>query len=671
MGYFNFRQAHWPEMKFRLVLLYLNMHLSVIIVNYNVKYFLEQCLHSVQKACSQINAEIIVVDNNSTDGSRAYLELLFPAVNFIWNDSNVGFAKANNQAALLAKGTYILFLNPDILVPEDCFEKCIQFFNANNQAGALGVKMIDGSGTFLKESKRAFPSPLTSLFKLSGLASLFPHSEIFGKYHLGHLSENENHEVDVLAGAFIMIPKTVLVAVGNFDERFFMYGEDVDLSFRIQHAGYKNYYFAESCIIHFKGESTKRGSMNYVRLFYKAMSLFVKKHYSGGRAGIFIFLIQVGIITRAGFAAAGNLLKRTGIPLLDAGIILAAFWVVKYLWSYYIKQEVNYSPNVLVIAFPVFTFIYLLAAYYSGLYDKDYKQSKLIRSTIAAGLLLLSGYGLLPEDIRFSRGILLFGIILAFMMLNIMRHLLIRWQLLETCNEADEIRQTIVIAGKKEFIIITGIMQKAGMPERVLGRVNNNIEDIGSVLGDIGQLPDLVKKYQVKELIFCENGLSFKEIIVTIKELPAGVRNKFHASGSHSIVGSDSKNVSGDYVAVDKKYNITKPVNRRNKRLIDIIISLLFVISFPVHLFLQKKPGRFYKNVFTVLFRKKTWVGYAENLRELPAIRKGILTSTALPALLNELPKESLMKSDEWYATGYSAMVDLQKIRRGYRYLYY
>jgi GT2 family glycosyltransferase len=647
------------------------MHLSVIIVNYNVKYFLEQCLYSVQKACFGIDAEILVVDNHSTDGSRDYLELNFPAVNFIWNNNNVGFARANNQALLLAKGDYILFLNPDTLVPEDCFLKCLHFFETNDLCGALGISMIDGTGNFLKESKRAFPSPLTSLYKLSGLAMLFPKSSIFAKYHLGHLSETDNHEIDVLAGAFMMIPKKVLNEIGNFDERFFMYGEDVDLSFRIQHAGYKNYYFSESSIIHFKGESTKRGSMNYVRLFYKAMSLFVKKHYSGSRAGIFIFLIQLGIIARAAFATIGNLLKRIGLPVLDAGLIFSAFWIVKYLWSNYIKMEINYSPNVLIIAFPVFTFIFLVAAWYSGLYDKDYKQAKLVRSTIFAGLVLLSAYGLLPEEIRFSRGILVFGIVLAFVMLNIMRHFFIKWRLMEKSNESEERRQTIVVSGAKDFITITELMQKAGMQERVLGRINNNEYDAAPVLGDLKQLSALVKKYMVKELIFCENGLSFKEIIAIISKLPPGVRNKFHASGSHSIVGSDSKNLSGDYVAAGKNYSIAKPVNRRNKRLTDIMISILFLVSFPVHLFLQKRPIRFYKNVIEVLFRQKTWVGYAGSPQGLPLIRKGVLTSTALPAILNELPTDSLMKSDEWYATGYSAIIDLQKIRRGYSYLYY
>ncbi|KAA9042000.1 glycosyltransferase family 2 protein [Ginsengibacter hankyongi] len=287
------------------------MLLSVIIVNYNVKYFLEYCLFSVEKAMKNIEGEIFVVDNNSTDGSRDFFENNFPQVKFIWNIKNEGFAKANNMALKMASGDYILFLNPDTIVPEDCFEKCISFIQSKNNSIACGVKMIDGSGKFLKESKRAFPSPLTSLYKLSGLARFFPRSKLFSKYHLGYLDENVNHEVDVLAGAFMIIPKKILDTVGGFDESFFMYGEDIDLSYRIQKAGYKNFYFAESCIIHFKGESTKKGSLNYVKMFYKAMSVFVKKHYGGTSAGLFNFFIQVAIFFRAALSVTARFFRRS------------------------------------------------------------------------------------------------------------------------------------------------------------------------------------------------------------------------------------------------------------------------------------------------------------------------------------------------------------------------
>jgi GT2 family glycosyltransferase len=271
---------------------------------------LEQCLLSVGKALQNLNGEIIVIDNNSQDGSVDFFKDRFPEVVFKWSESNTGFAKANNQALEMAKGDYILFLNPDTILSEDCLEKSISFIRSKNDEIALGIKMLDGSGQFLKESKRSFPSPATSFYKLSGLAKLFPRSTVFSKYHLGNLNENETHEVDVLAGAFMLIPKKILNETGGFDEQFFMYGEDIDLSYRIQKAGYKNFYFAGSQIIHFKGESTKKGSLNYVKMFYNAMSLFVKKHYGGQKAALFIFCLHTAIFLRGSLSAFSTITKK-------------------------------------------------------------------------------------------------------------------------------------------------------------------------------------------------------------------------------------------------------------------------------------------------------------------------------------------------------------------------
>lgn len=274
------------------------MVLSVIIVNYNVKYFLEQCLCSVQKAIAAIDAEIIVIDNHSTDGSLEYLRPLFPSVIFLVNEKNIGFGKANNIALRQAKADFILFLNPDTIVNETCFSHCISFLKTAQNNGAAGIRMIDGSGKFLPESKRSFPSPVSSFYKLIGLASLFPSSKCFNHYALGNLDKNKTHEIDVLAGAFMIIKKEVLEKVSGFDESFFMYGEDIDLSYRIKHAGYKIFYLGETTIIHFKGESAKKQNINYVRMFYNAMDIFVSKHYSRTASFFFSLFIWFAIAMR-------------------------------------------------------------------------------------------------------------------------------------------------------------------------------------------------------------------------------------------------------------------------------------------------------------------------------------------------------------------------------------
>ena len=407
------------------------MQLSVIIVNYNVKYFLEQCLSSVVNACVNKEAEIFVVDNNSTDGSRDFFEGRFRQVNFIWCNENAGFSRANNLALKRCTGDYILFLNPDTILPEDCLDKCLAFFILQKDAGALGIHMIDGSGNFLRESKRGFPSPLTSLFKLSGLASLFHKSKTFARYYLGHLDENTTHEVDVLAGAFMLVKSNVLDITGGFDERFFMYGEDIDLSYRIKKAGFKNIYFAESTILHFKGESTQTADHRYIRLFYGAMGLFVKKHYTGGLAVIYNLVLQITIWFTAMIAGLVYMLR--GMRIKKTGIILCP--------------------------------------------------------------------------------------------------------------------PCLIIADKKGYDVVVQILQRNSLHQQITGRVSSSQLTQDGAVGNVGELPLLVNKYNAGEIIFCTNGLSVKKIISLIRHLPAGLIFRFHLAGTVSIVGSQDKGAAGECIA--------------------------------------------------------------------------------------------------------------------------
>lgn len=638
-------------------------------MNYNVKHFLEQCLCSVQKAVAGLEAEVIVIDNNSPDHSIEYLEPAFPGIMFIANKENVGFAKACNQGLKKASGKYILFLNPDTIVPEDCFRKCMDFMEAHADAGALGIKMLDGSGRFLKESKRAFPSPMTSLYKLFGLSKLFPKSKVFSKYYLGYLDENKNNEVDVLAGAFMMIKKEVLDKTGGFDEVFFMYGEDVDLSYRIQKAGYKNYYFADSSIIHFKGESTRKGSMNYVRMFYNAMSIFVRKHYSSGRAGVFNFLIHIAIWIRAALSATGQFIRRIGLPVIDAGLILLCFWLIKNVWVVWIRPETGFDQRLLWIAFPAYTGFFLLTAYYGGLYDRWYKRRELVSSMLLATVCLLAAYALLPERFRFSRGILLFGSLLAFFVISFLRWILIQAHVLSSSNGREEKANTLIIASSDEFAKVSQLMKEAGLQEKVLGRVSVNEKD-NTTIGYWKNLKKINDAVPFKEVIFCEGELPFSQIIGVFQYLPKGVHIKFHASGSRSIVGSDSKNRSGESVSVENGFNLANPYNKRIKRLIDIFISFFGLITFPFQFLIVKKPFHFFANCFSVLFAQKTWIGYAMPEKKLPYLRQGILGCNGIDATsVQQLSEESLQMLDYWYARDWEASADIKLLWRMYRRL--
>ena len=301
------------------------MDITVVIVNYRVKLFLEQTLRSVEEATQGLDAEVIVVDNNSGDDSIDFVRQRFPQVTFIENTDNVGFARANNQAVMRAAGLFTLILNPDTIISRPCIEQCIEWMRGHERCGAIGVRMVDGNGVFLPESKRAFPTPWVSFCKIFGLSALFPRSRWFARYHLRYLDDRQPHRIDILAGAFMLCRTTLLQQVGGFDEDFFMYGEDIDLPYRMVLAGYENWFLPVE-IIHYKGESTKKDSMRYVRVFYEAMLIFYRKHYP--RMGVVFYpIVKLGVLVRASMAALKRLLKW---PKRRAGGAHAAHarWVV-------------------------------------------------------------------------------------------------------------------------------------------------------------------------------------------------------------------------------------------------------------------------------------------------------------------------------------------------------
>jgi GT2 family glycosyltransferase len=269
------------------------MTVSVIIVNYNVEVFLEQCLESVRRAVSSMEAEIFVVDNASAVNPAGKLSGLYPEVVFISNDVNSGFAAANNLALPRCAGRYVLLLNPDTVIGEESLINLCSFMDAHLEAGAAGVRMLNGRGCFLPESKRGFPTPWASFCKLFGLSRLFPRQPLLAGYNLSYLPEAQTNSVDVLAGAFMLIRRSALDRVGLLDEAFFMYGEDIDLSWRIRRAGYVNYYIPQR-ILHYKGESSPHGDTRYIRSFYGAMLIFFRKYYQGS-SGFAAMLIRVAV----------------------------------------------------------------------------------------------------------------------------------------------------------------------------------------------------------------------------------------------------------------------------------------------------------------------------------------------------------------------------------------
>ncbi len=279
--------------------------LSVVIVNYNVKYYLEQCIRSVMAAQGELSMEVFVVDNNSTDQSVPYLTERFPQVRFIANEANLGFSRANNQAIRQSQGRYVLLLNPDTIVTEHTLTDCVDYLDSHREVGATAAAMYGSNGRFAWESRRGVPTPWTAFCKMVGLTALFPHSRRFGHYYMRYLNREESNYIEVISGAFFMVRREALERVGLLDETFFMYGEDIDLSYRLLQGGWRNAY-VPTPILHYKGESTQKSSFRYVHIFYEAMLIFFDKHFSS-RYRLIALLIRLAVYLRA----ALDMLKRT------------------------------------------------------------------------------------------------------------------------------------------------------------------------------------------------------------------------------------------------------------------------------------------------------------------------------------------------------------------------
>ena len=490
------------------------MKLSIIIVNYNVVHFLEQCLNSVFKAVENIEAEVFVVDNNSADDSVNMVQRKFPMAHLIANKENTGFSKANNQAIEMAKGEYILLLNPDTIVEEDTFEKCISFSDAHTDLGGLGVQMIDGNGVFLPESKRGLPTPLVSFYKISGLSNIFPKSKLFAKYHLGYLKKDETNEIDVLSGAFMWMRKSVLGKIGYLDEAFFMYGEDIDLSYRITQAGYKNYYFPEVKIIHYKGESTKKGSINYVFVFYNAMIIFSKKHFAK-KAKTFAFFINIAIYLRAFLALFMRFIKKIRLPIIDIAFIFITLIILNFLkpyWGFPNQIELESEYHLLNVFAVIFSFV--LGLTISGGYSKLISIRKTLIGLVIGSAILIGINFIFPASYSFSTKYIISihtGIFMLIPSSRIVLHYFNRLKLRKGKNK------TTIIAGGEAFIknIKEHLLTKQPSSE-VLALKEDNIYLNNTTINYIGkfyQLSDLIEIYNINEVIFSAKDIRYGDMI--------------------------------------------------------------------------------------------------------------------------------------------------------------
>jgi len=665
------------------------LKLSVVVVNYNVCYFLEQALLSVRRAAEKLGApvEVFVVDNNSADHSVAMVRARFPEVILIANQDNPGFAKANNQALRRATGQYQLLLNPDTVVEEDTFRACCAFMDAHPAGGGLGVQMLDGQGRFLPESKRGLPTPAVALYKLLGLSRLLPHSRTFGRYHLGFLDKEHTHEIDVLSGAFMLLRKAALDQVGLLDEDYFMYGEDIDLSYRLTLGGWKNYYFPGARIIHYKGESTRRTSVNYVFVFYRAMVIFARKHFAPGRAGLLSGLINTAIWLRAGAAVLERLARRAAPVLLDAGLIYGGMFFLKDYWEKNNKFVPGpYPPQYMRVAVPVYIAVWLAAAYLSGGYDRPVKTARLARG-IFVGTVLISAVSNFLDAWRFSKALIILGGAWALVAL-VGRQLATHFAKYKNLRLGERCQKNIAIVGSAaESQRVRQLLEAAAVPARVIGYVgvegpetdtesgvNSPIHSLTpspfEALGELRQLPDLVRLYALDELIFCGRDLPASQIIGLMLALPAAppVAYKILPEASAYIIGSSRKDAPGDYYALDIPLNLHQPGPARTKRLLDGLSAAALLLLAPIIIWFQTDKQQFIRNAGAVLLGRATWVGLRHTPGPAPA-RPAVLSpadAADAPAPLGEGTKRHL---ELLYAKDYAPGQDLGILWRCWRRL--
>jgi GT2 family glycosyltransferase len=623
------------------------VQLSVIIVSYNVRYFLEQCLHAVQKAVQRIDAEIIVIDNASADQSVAFLSPVFPAVYFISNAENRGFAAANNQGFAIAKGEYILVLNPDTLIPESAITTALQYLQEHAEVAAAGFHMIDGRGKFLPESKRSFPSPWAAFAKLTGLSALFPYSGFLNRYALGQLAEKEIHAVDVLAGAAMLIRKQAIEQVGGFDESFFLYGEDIDLSYRLRKAGFSNIYLGNISIIHFKGESSSGDWLRRTKYFYAAMLIFVRKHYAGGSRLLFSLLLQTAILLRGLLSVFTFLLRPVATLVLEILFTWLCLQAFRWYWITEIRTGKDFGVAFVPYALVLFSSI-LIAG--SRLFS--------IRGTGQYGLgwlLVAAVYALLPEHLRFSRGVILGGSLLSAVLLFIIKTQLQNRRLQKRPGTDAAL---FAWASEKDYASLSELLEQAQAGDQLIQRI--------SVRGNHNEDPirqsanSSIRESLPHALVCCIGDLRLQTVIDAFPSL----HNHpclFYYSGSNSIVGSHTLAPGATIVSPHLPYRLSSPVERGWKRLLDIITALFLLFSFPMHLLLHKKPIQVFSNAVAVLTGRFTWVGYVQPQTGLPALPPAILSHTVLT--------KDPFQSDRYYARHYQVWMDFRRMLRAYRQL--
>lgn len=594
--------------------------LSIIIVNYNVKEFLLNLLQSIRNAVNNITVEIIVVDNSSDDGSVEILKEKYSDIKLIVNEVNVGFGAANNQALKIARGKYFLLINPDTIVKENTFDEMIGFFDKTSDAGIAGCKVLNPDGTLQLACRRGFPGPWTSFTKVMGLSKIFPKSRLFARYNLTYLDENQTYEVDAVSGAFMMMRRELYEKIGGFDPQFFMYGEDLDLCYRSQKNGFKVYYLHTTEVIHFKGESTKRSSLDETKVFYDAMHLFVRKHFSS--SFIIESILQSAIIIRKLIAFA-NVYKLAIFSILTDFILFSL--AVLAAEQLYTKENWHGFPE---FSKPWVYFVPALLQLIISLINGSYKKKSLstLRTLVSLfyGFIVLSAFTYFFKQVAFSRAVVLITFIIVFILFPLWR--IIVKVFLKIGLESDTKKsKTLIVGSEKKAMELTSKLKSdfrnlyqvvgfIGMTRRSVGQQIGNYK----ILGTLDNIKKIITEEKIDKVIFSSDDISFDQMFSAVSS-SHGENVEFMVAGKELdyLVGKSSITMLDDIPLLKVQYNISSLFHKITKQIFDfgfsliLILLLVYPLIYLIHKFTSKKSGffQFILGVPEVLKGEKSFVG--------------------------------------------------------------
>ncbi len=631
--------------------------ISIVIVNYNVQFFLRQCLNSIFKSSGGLELEVIVIDNASTDESCAMLIENFPHVRLIQNKENLGFSAANNQAIEFIRGEYTLILNPDTLLSEDTLFACFQYMTANPSVGAMGVKMLDGAGNFHKESKRGYPSMWASLCRMSGLYTLFPKSKTFNGYYQGHIQEDQIAETEVLCGAFMFMPSKVFKELDGFDEAFFMYGEDIDLSYRIANSGYKLMYYPLSSIIHYKGESRRSVDSRYVKSFYGSMHIFLRKHSKGFLQNSLLPVFSILIAFKAGYTYLANTLKNFIGPILDLILICLSQLLIKDAWErFYFNDVTYYNERNVLLVIVCFSIIFVLVQYLAGKYDEKYSLKNLSLGYIISALIVFLIYAILPPELRFSRVLIIAGSIVSLLVLIVtlsVQNYLRKGKL--GLNVVTS-KSALLIGSEESAKSLAILAQGNKLGSNLIGYLN---DFDSSAMGKRSNLNDVLLEIPIDEIVFSAKDIDYKFMQEKMAKLGSRYEYKILSEDSMSLLSSNFANKKGSIYTIQTGFNIDEPVNRRLKRGFDFIFGLLLLVFSPI-LLMRKMKFPDLLNICKAVIGTRTLVSYEQNnidFSNFPKIKKGVFK---LRSEFNNIEQEELFCIN--FAKNHSVYLELEQL---------